>query len=105
MRRPFALAVLIAAVAVTASCSDRTSDGLAIVNDSDTDVTVTVIDGPEIAVGSGRREVVEMDDCLGTAIVVAAEGHPDVTIDGAACAASVLYVRGDHSAYISSTHG
>ena len=71
-----------------------------IVNDSDTAVVVNIVDGTEVAVESGHRKDVTMDACLGTAVVVIAQGHPDVEMRGAACAGTVLYVRKDHSAYI-----
>lgn len=106
MRRPLPLAVpLLATVAVLSGCSDRSPDGFAVVNQSDTDVSVTLVDATDVEVGAGERAVVEMDDCLGTAVVVAADGHPAVEIDGPACVASVLYVRADHTAYISSMYG
>lgn len=105
MRRLPALAALVVAAAVTAACSDRSTDGFAVVNDSDADVTVTLVDGPVVDVGAGHREVVEMDDCLGTGVVVTSDAHADVAIDGAACTGSVLYVREDGSAYVSSMYG
>jgi hypothetical protein len=98
---------LLGALAATSlsSCADRTPDGFAIVNDSDIAVTVEFVDGlNEVPVEPGHREVVRMDDCLGTAVVVTATGHPDVTLDGSACRGSVLYVLEDHTAFIESMY-
>jgi len=52
-----------------------------------------------------HRKVITMDGCRGTAVVVTTAEHPDVTIDGAACVAAVLYVQKDHSAYLSQMYG
>jgi hypothetical protein len=75
------------------------------VNESDAAVTVVFVDGlEEVTVDPGHREVVLMGACLGTAVVVTAEGHPDVDIEGSACAGSVLYVFEDHTAGIVSMY-
>ena len=87
------------------SCAVRTPDGFAIVNDGDIAVTVEFVDGlNEVTVEPGHREVVRMDDCLGTTVVVTATGQPDVTLDGSACSGSVLYVLEDHTAFIESMY-
>lgn len=106
MRRSHSLAaILFLVVAGTASCSDRTSDGFAVVNDSRSVVTVVLVGRLEMTVRAGHRKVVETDNCLGTGIVVKVEGNPDVDIPGAACTGSVLYVREDYSAYVESLYG
>ena len=103
-------AALLGALAVVAatglsSCADRTPDGFAIVNDSDITVTVVFVDGlKDVTVDPGHREVVLMGACLGTAVVVTAHGHPDVKIEGSACAGSVLYVFEDNTAGIESMY-
>ena len=87
------------------ACADRSSDGFAIINKSDTAVTVTFDGGlTEVTVEPGHRGVVSMPDCLGTAVHVDSEGHPDADIDGSACTGSVLYVEKDHSAWIESMY-
>ncbi|AEE45302.1 hypothetical protein [Cellulomonas fimi] len=106
MRRQPALAVThVVTVAVTAGCSDRSPDGFAVVNESDTAVSVSLVGAAAVEVGAGRRAVVETEDCLGTGVVVAADGPPAVEIDGPACVASVRHVRADHTADVSSMHG
>ncbi|GEK23072.1 adenosylhomocysteinase [Cellulomonas xylanilytica] len=107
-RRPGALvlSVLAAVSAVSASsCSDRSTDGFAVINDSDVAVTVEFVDElHELTVQPGHREVVRMDDCLGTAVLVTATGQRDITLDGSACRGSVLYVLEDHTAFIESMY-
>lgn len=98
------LSVLASAVSVS-SCSDRSTEGFVIVNDSDVAVTVEFVDAlHEVTVEPGHREVVRMDDCLGTAVMVTATGQPDDTLDGSACRGSVLYVLEDHTAFIESMY-
>lgn len=108
LRRPGALmlGVLAAVSAVSvSSCSDRSTDGFAIVNDSDITVTVELVgELDEVTVEPGHREVVRMDDCVGTAVVVTATGQADVTLEGSACRGSVLYVLEDHTAFIESMY-
>jgi hypothetical protein len=106
MRRIALTAAALATAVVLSSCGqDRSTDGFAIVNHSDVDVTVEFTDGlTEVDVAPGHREVVEMPDCLGTAVVVMLDGYPDVHIDGSACTGSVLYVQEDHTAYIESMY-
>ena len=58
----------------------------------------------EVTVDSGHREVVTVPDCIGTAVRVTAVGHPDVDIEGSACAGSVLYIEKDHTAGIESMY-
>jgi hypothetical protein len=101
-----ALATLAALSAVTlTSCAERTPDGFSIVNRSDIETTVTFVDAFEdVTVDPGHREVVVVPDCIGTAVRVTAAGHPDVKIEGSACAGSVLYIEEDHSAYIESMY-
>jgi|GEM_PF-1658500 len=103
--RTVSAAVAVAVALTVGACADRSTDGFAIVNKSDTAVTVTFVDGlTEVTVEPGHREVVPMPECLGTAVHVAADGHPDVDIDGSACTGSVLYVEKDHSAGIESMY-
>jgi len=105
VRRPLDHVAVVVAVALTAACQDKSVDGLAIINHSDTDVVVNIVDGTEIAVESGHRKVVPMDSCLGTSVIVTAEAHDDVEMPGAVCVAEVLYVREDHTAYVAAVFG
>ncbi|GEL98136.1 hypothetical protein CTE05_16830 [Cellulomonas terrae] len=100
------LSILAAISAViVSSCSDRSTDGFAVVNNSDVAITVEFVDElHELTIEPGHREVVRMEDCLGTAVMVTATGQPDVTLDGAACRGSVLYVLEDHTALIESMY-
>ncbi|GIG20889.1 hypothetical protein Cch01nite_16130 [Cellulomonas chitinilytica] len=104
-RGTVASALAVAVALTLGACADRSRDGFAIVNKSDTAVTVTFVDGlTEVTVEPGHREVVRMPECLGTAVHVTAEGHPDVDIDGSACVGSILYIEKDHSAGIESMY-
>ncbi len=76
-RGTVASALAVAVALTLGACADRSRDGFAIVNKSDTAVTVTFVDGlTEVTVEPGHREVVRMPECLGTAVHVTAEGHP-----------------------------
>ena len=97
------MALLISALAVLtrrslSACSDRSTDGFAIINRSDIEVTVVFVDAfEEVTVEPGHREVVSTEGCIGTSVVVEMAGESDETFEGSACTGSVLYVDEDRT--------
>jgi len=88
------------------SNNGKSTDGFAIINESDAAVTATVLGtDTELTVEAGGREVIPMEDCVGSGISISDESGPVYEYEGRICVAEVLRVTADRRAGIEDMFG
>ncbi len=89
-----------------ASNNGKSTDGFAIINESDAAVTATVLGTDTgLTVEAGGREVIPMEDCLGTGISISDDAGSIYEYEGRICVAEVLRVTQDRRAGIEDMFG